>query len=139
VDVPPLGPKRLSRPGASQPCQTLRMSVQEVAEGLVALCKEGRFRDAIETYYSDEIVSVEAGGEPRQVHGLDAVRAKQDWFAENMEIHGCTVEGPWVNEPFFAAKIVVEVTDKASGQRTEMSEIAVYEVRDGKIVHERFF
>jgi ketosteroid isomerase-like protein len=44
-----------------------------------------------------------------------------------------------VNEPFFAAKIVVEVTDKASGQRTEMSEIAVYEVRDGKIVHERFF
>lgn len=115
------------------------MSINEVAEGLVGLCKEGKFREAIDSYYANDIVSVEAHGDPREVRGIDAIRGKQEWFANTFEVHGASCEGPWVNEPYFIAKFEIDVTDKGSGNRMTMNEHAVYEVRDGKIVHERFF
>jgi hypothetical protein len=35
-------------------------TVKELAAGLIELCREGRFLDAIDRYYSPDIVSVEA-------------------------------------------------------------------------------
>jgi len=32
----------------------------------------------------------------------------------------------------------VDVTDKASKKRSEMSEIGIYTVKDGKVAHEEF-
>ena len=36
------------------------MTIDEIGTGLVALCKTGKFDDAIAAYYSDDIVSIEA-------------------------------------------------------------------------------
>ena len=36
------------------------MITAEVATQLVSLCREGRFVDAVETLYADDVVSVEA-------------------------------------------------------------------------------
>lgn len=115
------------------------MSTQEVAEGLVALCKQGKFDDASETYYSPNIVSIEPNGEPREVQGMDAVRGKMEWWNQNMEVHSVVVEGPWINEPQFAVRYEIDVTNKLTGDRETMREIAVYTVENGKIVNERFF
>jgi hypothetical protein len=75
------------------------MTTQEVADTLVKLCSEGKFHEAMETLYSPEIVSMEAGappGQSRESKGLDAVKAKGQWWMENHEVHSNTVEGPLV-------------------------------------------
>ena len=55
------------------------MTTTEIAAQLVALCSEGRFLDAVETLYADNVVSVEAvdyQGLGREMHGKEAVLAK---------------------------------------------------------------
>ena len=118
------------------------MTTQEIANKLVELCSAGNFHEAIETLYSPEIVSVEAGAPPggsREVTGLDAVRGKGKWWQENHEVHSTTVEGPLVAGDFFAVTFKLDVTFKPQSRRFVMEEIAVYKVADGKIVREEFF
>jgi hypothetical protein len=118
------------------------MTTQEVANTLVKLCSEGNFKQAIETLYSADIVSVEAGatpGESRESKGLPAVLAKADWWTNNHEVHGFTIEGPLVAGSHFAVTFKMDVTFKPQGRRFSMEEIAIYKVGGGKIVYEEFF
>jgi ketosteroid isomerase-like protein len=54
-------------------------------------------------------------------------------------VHGFETSGPYVNGDQFALRFKIDVTPKASGQRTQMEEVGLYTVRDGKIAEERFF
>lgn len=113
-----------------------------IAEELVAFCKEGRFLDAINTLYSPEIVSVESMGNetmPKEMRGIDAIRGKNQWWGENNEVHSSVVDGPFVGEDKFAVYYNFDVTFKPTGKRMPMEEMALYSVRDGKIVREQFF
>ena len=114
-----------------------------VAEELVSLCRVGRNLDAINAFYSPDIVSIESMGSdemPREMRGLDAVIAKNQWWADNNEVHGATVDGPFLgNDDKFAAYYNYDVTFKPTGQRQNMEEMALYTVKDGKIVREQFF
>jgi hypothetical protein len=117
-------------------------STAAVAEDLVAFCKNGNFMGAIENLYSPDIVSVESMGTatmPREMKGIDAIREKNKWWGENNEVHGSVIEGPFVGEDKFAVYYNLDVTSKPSGKRTPMEEMALYEVKDGKIVREQFF
>ncbi len=118
------------------------MTVQEIAADFAALCKEGKFDEAGEKYWSADIVSVEPGappgGDPAS-HGIDAVRAKGVWWYENHEIHSVEAQGPYVNGDQFIIRFQMDVTMKASGVRVQMDEDALYTVADGKVVEERFF
>jgi len=115
------------------------MSTQEVADQLVALCRQGKNTEAVKTLYADDIVSVEADGESREVKGLDAVIKKSEQFDQGFEVHSSEISEPLVYGNHFAIKYILDSTEKKSGQRTEMGEIAVYEVHDGKITREEFF
>lgn len=118
------------------------MTTQEVAETLVKLCSEGNFLAAIQTLYSDDIVSVEAGappGQSRESKGLPAILGKAEWWASNHEVHGATVEGPLVAGSHFSVVFKMDVTFKPAGKRFQMEEVAVYKVADGKVVYEEFF
>jgi ketosteroid isomerase-like protein len=114
------------------------MATAEVAQGLVSMCQQGQFMEAIAKYYGDDIVSVEPMGDPAETRGIEAVAAKSQSFGETMEIHTMQVEGPWVNGNQFAARFNLDVTDKSNGKRMQMDEIAVYTVENDKIVHEQF-
>ena len=114
------------------------MSTSEVADRLVGLCKEGKNLVAIDELYSPDVVSLEKQDPMREVHGIDGVRGKNTWWQENHEVHGATVEGPFVNGDHFAVRYNYDITPKATGARTQMDEVALYEVKDGKIVHETF-
>ena len=119
------------------------MSVKEIGNKLVAFCKEGKNLDAINELYGDNIESVEAVAPPegeRVAKGIDAIRGKNQWWGENHEIHSASVEGPWPhgNEKF-AVHFSYDVTNKPSGNRMKLDEIAVYTVDGGKIVKEEFF
>ena len=118
------------------------MSVADVANGLVGLCRQGQFAEALDQYYSDDIVSIEPVGSPEmpaRQEGIEAVRAKNQWWVDNHEIHEVIVEGPYVGETQFAVRFTMDVTAKHLGQRMKMTEMALYTVADGKISQEEFY
>ncbi|MFL5585643.1 MAG: SnoaL-like domain-containing protein [Gemmatimonadaceae bacterium] len=113
-----------------------------IGEELVSFCRAGRNMDAINSLYSPDIVSVESMGNeamPREVKGLDAVRSKNQWWAENNEVHSATVDGPFIGEDKFAVYYNYDATFKPMNKRNNMEEMALYTVKDGKIVREQFF
>ncbi len=117
------------------------MTTQQVADKVVEYCKAGKFIEAYKLY-SPDIVSVEAGappGQSRESKGLDAVKAKGDWWMQNHQVHSSKVEGPLVAGPYFSVKYEFDVTFKPQNRRFKMEEVAIYKVADGRIVHEEFF
>ena len=113
-----------------------------VADELVSFCRAGRNMDAINTLYSPDIVSVESMGNeqmPREQKGIDAIRAKNQWWDENNTVHSAQIEGPFVGDGQFAVHYRYEVTFKPTGKRDVMEEMALYTVNDGKVVREEFF
>ncbi|MGD9981745.1 MAG: SnoaL-like domain-containing protein [Hyphomonadaceae bacterium] len=115
------------------------MSTEKIAQAFTAALKAGDFAQA-ETYWADDVVSIEAReGDMKEVRGRDAVHTKGDWWTANHDVHSFDVAGPYLNSGQFALRFTMDVTQKASGQRIKMDEVALYTVRDGKISEERFF
>jgi hypothetical protein len=118
-------------------------SVAEVAHDLIELCRQHKYTEAIEKYYSPEIVSVESGsgpGMPAEMRGLEAIEGKTKWWVENHEVHSAEANGPFLGDGNqFAIQFKYDITHKQSGKRMQMNEMALYTVKNGKIVHEHFF
>jgi ketosteroid isomerase-like protein len=119
------------------------MTLKEIAEALVDGCRTGKERENLDRLYHPDAVSVEAAdytGQGRETAGLDGIRGKHDWWDGAMEVHSAEVEGPFLHgDDRFAVIFDIDATDKASGQRMPMREVAVYHVADGRIVREEFF
>ena len=118
------------------------MSVADIANDLVALCRAGQTDACGEKYWADDVVSVEAGGPPGMdpvSRGKAAVLAKGRWWADNHEVKAIEVEGPYMNGDQFTVHFKMAVIMKESGQSVDMDEHALYTVKGGKIVEERFF
>jgi ketosteroid isomerase-like protein len=118
------------------------MSALEIANKYVALCKEGRNEEALDTLFSKDAVSVEAGGPPgmdRTSKGVEAIRGKGKWWIDNHTVHKAEVYGPYPHDDRFAVRFVYDITVKASGQRITMDEIGLFTVENGKITREEFF
>lgn len=117
------------------------MTTEEVANKVVELTRKQAWHEAVDTLYADDIVSVEAsgmGGQSPEKRGIKEVRGKSDWWVENMQVNSFKVNGPFVAHDRFVVEYDVDVTDKNSKQRMQMSEVGVYTVKDGKIVREEF-
>jgi ketosteroid isomerase-like protein len=116
------------------------MNTQEIASDFTALLREGKFDEAGEKYWAEDVLSVEPmEGDMAQLRGVEAVKGKGEWWYANHEIHDTEVEGPYVNGDQFVVRFKMDLTVKDSGQRMKMDEMGVYTVRDGKIAEERFF
>ncbi len=115
------------------------MTTQEVANKLVEYCRLHQEEKAYQELYSPEITSVEMSEPMKEVHGMDGIEKKGQWWNENFEVHGNTFSDPVVADNHFAVKIWMDTTHKPSGQRSQMNELAVYQVKDGKIWREQFF
>jgi len=116
-----------------------RQTTQEIAQDLVAMCKRGEFDASGETYWADDVRSLEPmEGEMAEIRGKAGVRAKGEWWSANHEIHGVEVEGPYVHGDQFVVRFKMDVTPKG-GARHTMDEVGLYTVKDGKVVEERFF
>lgn len=119
------------------------MTVKEIGKRLVDLCRQGKNLEAIYELYGKDIASIEAADPPqgeRTSKGVDAVKAKNEWWAESHEIHDASVKGPFPHgEDRFCVIFNFDVTHKPNGQRFAMEEVAVYTVSNGKIVQEEFF
>ena len=117
------------------------MSTEEVAKKLVEYCRKSEWMKAIDDLYAKDIISVEAQAMenmPAEMRGIDQVRGKTEWWEKQMEVHSAKVTGPFVARDTFVVQFDVDVTDKASKKRMQMSEVGIYAVKDGKVAREEF-
>jgi limonene-1,2-epoxide hydrolase len=120
---------------------TNNVSTEQVANQYVNWSREGKNFDIIDQLYADNIVSTEMPNWPGQTvtEGIKSVMEKnENWMANVQEFHGGTVSDPIIAGRHFTVRLDFDVTFKDSG-RQQMEEVAVFEVKDGKIVNEQFF
>jgi ketosteroid isomerase-like protein len=118
------------------------MTLKEIAEALVSGCREGREGENLDKLYSVDAVSVESdpSSESGTLKGIDAIKGKHAWWEANMEMLDGSVDGPFLHgDDKFAVVFGMKAKDRNSGDVIEMTEVAIYTVADGKIVHEAFF
>lgn len=115
-------------------------TTQEVASRLLELCNSFQFDTAIEELYADNITSREPkGAMVEYIEGKEAVIQKGVQFHEMVEeFHGFETSEPIVAGNHFSVRMKMDVTFKGA-PRSSMEEIALYEVKEGKIVSEQFF
>jgi ketosteroid isomerase-like protein len=115
------------------------MTALEVGQELVTLVRDGKDEEILERLYDPNILSVEAAGENPESRGVEAIRAKWAWWNNAMEVKSMKVQGPFPHGEQFAVIYDFETVEKESGKPIKMEEVALYTVKDGKIVEERFF
>jgi len=120
------------------------MTTQQVADRYYELAQQNKWAEIVEELYSQDIVNREpehaaAMGIPTLTKGLDAIKAKSAARRELIEaIHAQYCSAPVVGGTYFSASMGRDVTFKGR-PRMKLDEIAVFEVKDGKIVLEQFF
>ena len=113
------------------------MNTQQIAGEVVKLIREGKNKQAKNTFYADDIVSVEGNGD--KLEGIEAIYQKSiDWAAQVSVVHSASISEPLIAANHFALNIKMDISYK-NGCRAIMDEIAVYEVNAGKIVFEQYF
>jgi len=115
------------------------MTTQDVANDLVTLCRQGKFDEAGEKYWADDVLSVEAMGDVRESRGKPEARGKSEWWNSTFEVNEVKVEGPYIHGDTFIVRFQMTTTNRQSGEKATMDETALYTVKAGKIAEERFF
>lgn len=118
------------------------MNTQQVASRLAELCRTGDWKSAHNELYANDAVSIEpyeTPGFPKETKGIEAIRQKGDaWDKMVKEVHSIGVSEPQVAGNAFSVVMDMDLT-MANGKREKMSELCVYETKDGKVTSERFF
>ena len=117
------------------------MTTQEVANRFNELSQTGQWEQIQTELFADNAVSIEPPASPgmKSAEGLSAIKEKGKRFGEMVEeMHGGYSSAPVVGGRFFSVAMGMDCTMKGMS-RQKMDEIAVYEVKDGKIVKEQFF
>ncbi len=120
------------------------MTTKEVANKLVNYCREGKNVEAINELYAENVVSHEPQQEGdeywQRIKGKDKVHQKTKEFMESVaEIHSSKISEPAIADGHFSCSMDMDITFKDERGRSKISEICVYEVKDGKITNESFF
>lgn len=117
------------------------MTTEQIAKRLAELCSQGEFETAQKELFADDAVSIEAfesADFPKETKGLEAIIEKGHHFNSMVEeMHGGSVSEPLIAGNSFAVLMSMDMTMKGK-DRMSMSELCVYQVKDGKIVSESF-
>jgi hypothetical protein len=117
------------------------VTTKEIAERLVALCRQGNFEIAQKELYATDAINIEPYGTPafpRETKGLNAIIEKGHKFAAMIEqVHSISISDPLVAGSSFACAMELDLTIKGHG-RMSLNELCIYGVKDGKIISEQF-
>ena len=117
------------------------MTTQEIANRFHELAQSGNWQQIQDDLFSDDAESIEPPHSQgmQSAKGREGLKQKGEMFSSMVEeMHGGYSSEPIVAGSHFAVAMGMDVTMKGMG-RSKMDEIAVYEVKDGKIVKEQFF
>jgi 5-methylcytosine-specific restriction endonuclease McrBC GTP-binding regulatory subunit McrB len=122
------------------------MTTIEIANRLVELIRAGEYETAHQELYAQDAISIE---NPiyqndqmsyKESKGMDAIKEKGKQWMDSMEqLFGQGASEPLVIQNGFTITIYFDAIMKGMTERIKMEEIAVYWVKDGKIVREEFF
>lgn len=121
------------------------MSLMNLANALVAGCRDGTETENLDALYAPDAVSAEAFDMPdvempREVQGLEAIKGKHAWWNSTMEVLEAHASDPMLHgTDRFAVIFRMKAKERASGDVMDMEEVGLYTVKDGKIVREEFF
>lgn len=121
--------------------QVATQTTQEIANRFHELAQTAQWAKIQSELFSDDAVSIE----PAHTQGLQSVQGKEALIQKMANFQGMVEEmhGGYSNPPIvagshFAVAMGMDVTMSGMG-RMQVDEIAVYEVKGGKIVKEQFF
>lgn len=116
------------------------MTTQQVADRFNELAQQNKFEEILTELFSPSAKSIEPAHAPfPSVDGLDNIVAKGKQFHDMIEeMHSAYTNALMVAGNFFACTMGMDVTLKGMG-RQSFDEVAVYEVKEGKIISEQFF
>lgn len=117
------------------------MTTADVAKRFYELAQLGNWDRIQEELFSQDARSIEPAHAPglKSVTGLDKIKAKaRDWESTIEKAHGGYCKEPQVAGNYFTCTMGADLTMKGQG-RVMLEEVAVYEVREGRIVSEQFF
>ena len=120
------------------------MTTQQVAHQYYEMMKQNNHLGIQQELYAADIVNKEpehaiAMGVPTVTKGLEAVQAKSKARSEMIEeVHSSYCTEPVVAGNFFTVAMGRDITFKGR-PRKKIDEIAIFEVKNGKIITEQFF
>lgn len=118
------------------------MTTEEIANRLHRLVKAGDYFGAFDELFSDDAKALEpqlAEMGFAEVHGIQALKKKVEAMGAGIEeMISREMSDPIVAENHIAFTNIVKAKLK-DGSEISMSEICLYEVKDGKVVSEQFF
>ena len=74
----------------------------------------------------------------RAAHGRPVLEGKAKWWADNHEVRKLHVDGLFINGNEVGFRFEMDIKVKADGTGMHMQELALYTLKDDKIVEERF-
>jgi hypothetical protein len=117
------------------------MTTKQIADRLAELCNKGQYEAAQKELYADNAISIEPNdmtGFEKETKGLKAIIEKGHKFSSMVEkMHGSSISDPLVSGSSIAFTLTMDVTMKGK-PRQKMTELCVYDVKDGKIIAEEF-
>lgn len=117
------------------------MNPQQIALRLKVLLQKGQFETAQRELFAENATSKE----PEKTRlpaiiGIENILVKGKNFRDSVSsFHSIVVSEPMVSGSFIALALQVELTFKASDEKSKMDEIILYMTENGKIVEETFF
>jgi hypothetical protein len=117
------------------------LTTQEVATRFNELAQQEKWFDIQDEFFADNVKSIDPPGSPYfgYAEGKSSVRKKGEDFVKRIEVvHKLYTSEPLVSGNHFAVGREKDITVQGLG-RIQISQIMLYEVKDGKIVSEQFF
>ena len=117
-------------------------TLMKIANELVAFGNKNDEIAGLNALYAADAVSIEAGdmGMGRESNGVEAIIAKHNAWNSMVEMHSSKIIGPFFHgDNQFGLIFELDSTNRQTGERSDMREIGIYTVADGKIVREEFY
>jgi len=117
------------------------MTTQEVADRFNELAQQEKWFEIQDEFFAENVRSIDPPNSPYfgYAEGRAAVHKKgEDFVGRIEEVHSLSTTAPLITGNHFAVGRVKDITVKPHG-RIQISQIMLYEVKDGKIISEQFF
>lgn len=117
------------------------MTTQEIANRFDELAKQEKWFEIQEELFAETVKSIEPQNSPYMgnAEGKENVRRKgEEFIAKIQAVHRTATTKAVVAGNYFAVGREMDLSIQGHG-RTQINQIMLYEVKDGKIVSEQFF
>jgi SnoaL-like domain len=118
----------------------ITMEIEKIAQRLILLCRSYSYFEAHEEIFWPDAESFEPGeSQDKGTKGVRNIEKKWEQFQQMFHPGSMEIGEPIFAGNFFSLSVTQQVTLREAGQPLTLQQLAVYEVRDGKIAKEWFY